>query len=80
MLQFKSVLRGVVILQVANAIGAALCQVSGHIDIVTAVDLADEVSRNAVVAETKEKAIQQAISNGADPETVRVRYKLLISR
>lgn len=54
---------------VANAIGAAISQISGSIDSVF--DVASK-GREAVVEEVKEAAKQEAIRAGADEETVEI--------
>ena len=52
---------------VANAIGAAIAQVSGHIDRIFSLD---EQDRDAALNEAKEQARNDAIAAGANPETV----------
>jgi N-methylhydantoinase A/oxoprolinase/acetone carboxylase beta subunit len=54
---------------VANAIGAAISQVSGSIDGVF--DVATK-GRDTVIAEIKEAATQEAVRAGARPETVQI--------
>lgn len=55
--------------EVANAIGAAIAQVSGEIDRVFSLE---ERGREDVLREAKEIAIQEAIKAGADPKTVEI--------
>jgi N-methylhydantoinase A/oxoprolinase/acetone carboxylase beta subunit len=55
--------------EIANAIGAAIAQVSGHIDRVFS--LSDK-PRDEVLATAKDHAEQDAIEAGADPDTVDV--------
>ena len=57
-------------LQVANAVGAALSQVSGLRDTVVALE---NVSRDEALDAAKQQAIQNAINNGAQAETVEVK-------
>ncbi len=54
---------------VANAVGAAIAQISGEIDRVYALA---EQSREKVLAEAKEEAIAKAIEAGAKKETVEI--------
>ncbi|EDO25507.1 predicted protein, partial [Nematostella vectensis] len=54
---------------VANAVGAALCKVSGMVDGVFEVD-AEE--RDSALANIELKARREAILNGADPDTIEV--------
>jgi len=56
-------------LEVANAIGAAISQISGSIDGVF--DVAAK-GRDAVIAEVKEAALGEAIKAGADAQTVEI--------
>lgn len=53
--------------EVANAIGAAIAQVSGHVDRVFSLD---DQERDDAVAEARDQARQDAIEAGADPDTV----------
>lgn len=55
--------------QFANAIGAAIAQVSGHVDKVYSLEA---MSREAVIQAAKESAINRAIDAGADPGTIQV--------
>ncbi|MBW1678240.1 MAG: hydantoinase/oxoprolinase family protein, partial [Deltaproteobacteria bacterium] len=54
---------------VANAIGAAISQVSGSIDGVF--DVATK-GRDAVIAEVKQAAMEEAIKAGADEKTIEI--------
>lgn len=51
----------------ANAIGAAIAQVSGEVDRMWALE---GISRAEAVEQARQEAIQEAIRAGADPETV----------
>jgi N-methylhydantoinase A/oxoprolinase/acetone carboxylase beta subunit len=53
----------------ANAVGAAIAKVSGDVDIIEVLAGRDE---NEAVEAVKQRAIQQAIANGADPQTVSI--------
>ncbi|KXA93334.1 hydantoinase subunit beta, partial [candidate division MSBL1 archaeon SCGC-AAA259E22] len=53
--------------EVANAIGAAISQVSGEIDRIFSLE---EKTREEVLEEAKERASEEAIEAGADPETL----------
>ena len=55
--------------EVANAIGAAIAQVSGEIDKVFSLE---ERGREEVLKEAKEIAMKEAIKAGADPDTVEI--------
>jgi len=55
--------------EVANAIGAAIAQVSGEIDKVFSLE---EKGREEVLKEAKEIAMKEAIKAGADPDTVEI--------
>lgn len=55
--------------EVANAIGAAIAQVSGEIDKVFSLE---EKGREEVLKEAKEIAVKEAIKAGADPSTVEI--------
>jgi N-methylhydantoinase A/oxoprolinase/acetone carboxylase beta subunit len=55
--------------EVANAIGAAIAQVSGEIDRVFSLE---ERGREEVLKEAKEIAVKEAIKAGADPKTVEI--------
>ncbi|MBV7338858.1 hypothetical protein KFU94_63690 [Chloroflexi bacterium TSY] len=52
---------------VANAVGAAIAQIGGETDTIFSLD---EVSRDDALAKAKEEAIQKAVNNGADPNSV----------
>ena len=52
---------------VANAIGAAIAQVSGEVDKVYAIS---DGRRSAVVDEARQEAVDRAIAAGADPGSV----------
>ena len=54
---------------VANAIGAAIAQVGGEVDRIFAVD---GTSRESVLDEAKQEAIDKAVSAGARPGTVEI--------
>ena len=54
---------------VANAIGSAIAQVSGQVAKVFSLT---EVPREQAIAESKEKACEEAVAAGADPTTVEV--------
>ncbi|MDR0415822.1 MAG: hydantoinase/oxoprolinase family protein [Propionibacteriaceae bacterium] len=54
---------------VANAIGAAIAQVSGEVDRVYAIP---DGQRDRIVAEAKEEAIDKAVAAGANPNDVAV--------
>jgi N-methylhydantoinase A/oxoprolinase/acetone carboxylase beta subunit len=54
---------------VANAIGAAIAQVSGHVDRVFSLD---DQPREEALAEAKRLARQDAVEAGADPDTVEI--------
>lgn len=55
--------------QFANALGAAIAQVSGQIDKIYSLE---KVSREGMLKDAKDAAIEHAINAGAIPETVRV--------
>lgn len=55
--------------EVANAIGAAIAQVSGHVDRVFSLD---EQPREDALEEAKSLARQDAIEAGADPDTIEI--------
>ncbi len=55
--------------QYANAIGAAIAQVSGQIDKIYSLE---SMGREQVIETAKESAIERAINAGADPSTVQV--------
>jgi N-methylhydantoinase A/oxoprolinase/acetone carboxylase beta subunit len=55
--------------EVANAIGAAISQVSGHVDRVFSLE---ERSRDEALEEAKSRAYDDAVEAGADPQTVEV--------
>ena len=54
---------------VANAIGAAIGQVSGEVDQVHSLE---GISRDAVMARARDDAAARAVAAGADPDTVEV--------
>ncbi len=54
---------------VANAIGAAIAQVSGEVDRVYSLE---QLGREKAIEDAKKKAIEEAIKAGADPETVEI--------
>ncbi len=54
---------------VANAIGAAIAQVSGEVDTVYAIS---EGRRSAIVDEARQEALDRAVAAGADPATVEI--------
>lgn len=56
---------------VANALGAAIAQVSGEIDRIYSLS---DMSREAVLNDAKQRAINEAIKAGANPESVDVVY------
>ena len=55
--------------EVANAIGAAIGQVSGEVDQVHSLD---ETSRDDLIARARDDAAARAVAAGADPDTVEV--------
>lgn len=55
--------------QVANAVGAAIGQISGEVDRVYALS---EMSREAALGDAKEEATRKAAEAGADPRTVQI--------
>jgi N-methylhydantoinase A/oxoprolinase/acetone carboxylase beta subunit len=55
--------------QVANAVGAAIAQISGEVDRVASLG---EVSRDEAVAGARQEAIERTIAAGADPATIRI--------
>jgi len=56
-------------LEVANAIGSAIAQVSGQIERIFSID---EYGREGALNLAKEMAIQEAIKAGANPETIEI--------
>lgn len=54
---------------VANAIGAAIAQVSGQVERMFSLD---EVSRDEALESAKAQAIEMAIAAGAEPDTVEI--------
>jgi len=54
---------------VANAVGAAIAQVSGEVDRVYALA---EMTRDAALADAKTKAIESAVAAGARRETIEI--------
>ena len=59
-------------MQVANAVGAALSQVSGTEDVVCSLE---KQTREKVIQQVKESAKQAAIKAGANPAVTEVRYQ-----
>ncbi|NNG66095.1 hydantoinase/oxoprolinase family protein [Caldanaerobacter subterraneus] len=57
--------------EVANAIGAAIAQVSGEVDRIYSLN---GMSREEALNDAKQRAINEAIQAGANPETVEVVY------
>jgi len=55
--------------QYANAIGAAIAQVSGEVDRIWSLE---SVTRQQAIAEAKAEATRMAVRAGADPETVAI--------
>lgn len=55
--------------EVANAIGAAIAQVSGRVERIFSLD---KISRQDALDQAKEMAIQEAIDAGADPATIEI--------
>lgn len=55
--------------EVANAIGAAIAQISGQVDRVYTLD---DQSREEALRDAQEEAIENAVSAGANPKTVEV--------
>jgi len=55
--------------EVANAIGAAISQVSGQVDRIFSLD---EMDRDTAVEEARDEARNDAIQAGADPETIEI--------
>ena len=58
---------------VANAVGAAACQVSGSVDVIEKIDANNDVA--SIKKRAAERATKIAVENGADPATVQVRNK-----
>lgn len=56
-------------LEVANAIGSAIAQVSGQVDRIFSLD---DISREEALAQAKQQAIDEAVLAGADPATVEI--------
>lgn len=54
---------------VANAVGAAIAQISGEVDRVASLS---DVSREAALVGAKQEAIERAVAAGADPATVHI--------
>ncbi len=54
---------------VANAIGAAIAQISGEVDRIFAID---QGSRARIVEEAKAEAAERAVAGGADPASVQI--------
>jgi hypothetical protein len=57
---------------VANAIGSALCQVSGRIDTMATIDPNVENAAEKVLEELKSSAIEAAVANGAVISSIEV--------
>ncbi len=55
--------------QVANAVGAAIAQISGEVDRVVALE---GQTREQALALVKREAVERAIAAGADPESVKI--------
>jgi len=55
--------------EVANAIGAAIAQVSGQVERIYSLA---EISREEALAEAKKMAVAEAVAAGADPATVEI--------
>jgi hypothetical protein len=55
--------------EVANAVGAAIAQVSGEIDRIFPLG---GTSREAILAEARQDALMRAVANGAEAESVRI--------
>ncbi|MEW5922249.1 MAG: hydantoinase/oxoprolinase family protein [Bacillota bacterium] len=55
--------------QYANAIGAAIAQISGQVDRIWSLDI---LSRKEAIEEARIYAVQEAIEAGADPETIEI--------
>lgn len=55
--------------EVANAIGAAISQVSGDVDRVFSLD---ELERDDAIVQARQEAIDDAITAGADPDTIEI--------
>jgi N-methylhydantoinase A/oxoprolinase/acetone carboxylase beta subunit len=55
--------------EAANAVGAAIAQISGEVDRVYALS---GMSRDEAVAAAKEEATSKAVAAGADPATVQI--------
>lgn len=55
--------------EAANAVGAAIAQISGEVDRVFALD---RMSRDEALAIAKQEAVERAVAAGADPATVQI--------
>jgi N-methylhydantoinase A/oxoprolinase/acetone carboxylase beta subunit len=55
--------------EAANAVGAAIAQISGEIDRVYALD---SLTRDEAIANAKEEATERAVAAGADRETIQI--------
>jgi N-methylhydantoinase A/oxoprolinase/acetone carboxylase beta subunit len=55
--------------QVANAVGAAIAQISGEVDRVVSLR---EASRDEALAAAKQEAAERAVAAGADPATIQI--------
>jgi len=58
--------------EAANAVGAAIGQISGEVDRVFALGGADRLSRDEAVAIARVEATERAVAAGADPATVEI--------
>ncbi|WP_406541472.1 hypothetical protein [Clostridium ljungdahlii] len=54
---------------VANAIGAAISQISGQVE---KIFMLDKIGRDEAIEEAKNMAIEQAIKAGADPSSIEI--------
>jgi N-methylhydantoinase A/oxoprolinase/acetone carboxylase beta subunit len=55
--------------EVANAVGAAIAQISGEVDRVVSLK---DLSRNEALAAAKQEAAERALAAGADPATLHI--------
>jgi N-methylhydantoinase A/oxoprolinase/acetone carboxylase beta subunit len=58
--------------EAANAVGAAIAQISGETDRVFALGGADHLTRDGALEIAKAEAAERAIAAGADPATVEI--------
>lgn len=58
--------------EVANAIGSALCQVSGRVDIMSAIDPNVPNAAEKALEKLKLDVVEEAVRNGAVRETIEV--------